>query len=89
MEGWIQQAFECLQTPTEHCVERKSPVVAEENKIEVLQTANLLVMSNAHEQKSNEHSYLYSILVLRDWCAVQTVQIKNKSRNEIFIPINY
>lgn len=30
---------------------------------------------------------IYSQLFI-DWCAAQTVQIKNKSRNEIFIP-NY
>ena len=36
MEGWIQQAFECLQTAKEHCAEMKSPVAAEENKIEIL-----------------------------------------------------
>ena len=36
LEGWIQQAFECLQTAKEHCAEMESPVEAEENKIKIL-----------------------------------------------------
>lgn len=66
MEGWIQQAFECLQTATEHCAERKSPVEAEENKIEPLHLC----------KNSNFHNKLISTLIHSDGCAAQTVHMK-------------